>query len=817
MSAAATPASQQYQALYRDTVQEAAAGGHMLMGKLVAAARVALQAREAACRDLREREVLAQSGKQLRNWEAKLCERYPHALLEAFTQPEAAKKTGNLASANVGFDELELMDEVQVLTSVTLARTQQVAMLAAEASLAELNTLICSTLGLAAVNAERNPLRPQIYVNALKAVVEQTELPPAMQLEWLGAMGTTLGQELRAMYVQLCATLHGQGVVAAGYVVVQTPSASGRGVGRGIAQEAYAEPNSQTPADRPANPGSTAGTAAGGVAQTAKPGQTSGAAPAKDATLLTLDKLRRLLAGELNAQEQLSPMEQFAQRFSREFEDGTAAAATPAADFDATVPAALEALKEMQQVDEVVQRLQQRRGGTPAPADAGDSSVEAVRAHLRSHSRGIGQSLSLEVITLMVDNIARDGRLLAPIQQLIRRLEPPLLRLALVDPRLFTNKQHPARVLVQEVADHSLAYASAQAPGFAEFAAAIEQAFALLEHAPIDNAEPFERVLQVLRDEWHQAARAHERGRDRAVKALQNAEERNVLAEKIARDIAAHRDAARVPSLILDFLCGPWAQVVAQARIAGPATPGSAADKYQSLVSALLWSTHPDISRKDTPKLTRLVPPLLSTLREGLETIHYPSTKTSAFFEALMGLHQRAFRAEHKPQVPDVALPQEEAPSSSMRANLVAEGDPWLAPEEARASNFMDIPDAPIETATENQTAAGAGEPGSDSAVTVMADSLDAGRVGGELTLGCWVELLVNARWVRTQLTWASSHESLFLFTSAAGEAQSMTRRSRDKLIAAGHLRVISGPPVVDGALNVVAQMAMRNSVNSMF
>lgn len=233
---AASNASPQYQALYRATVQEAAAGGHMLMGKLVAAARQGLQEREAACRDLRERDALAQSGKQLRAWEAKLCERYPHALLDAFTKPEAARKAGGpLAITEIGFDELELMDEVQVLTSVTLARTQQVAMLAAEASLAELNTLICSTLGLGAVNAERNPLRPQIYINALKAVVEQTGLPPTMQLDWLSAMSTTLGQELRAMYTQLSASLQSQGVVAAAYVVVQTPNAGGVGRAWGVA------------------------------------------------------------------------------------------------------------------------------------------------------------------------------------------------------------------------------------------------------------------------------------------------------------------------------------------------------------------------------------------------------------------------------------------------------------------------------------------------------------------------------------------------------------------------------------------------------
>nr|WP_295784464.1 DUF1631 family protein [Rhodoferax sp.] len=795
MPATATPASPQHQALYRATVAEAAAGGNMLMGKLVAAARLTLQTREAACRDLRERELLAQSAKQLRNWEAKLCARYPHVLLDAFTTPEVAKRAGTLASANVGFDELELMDEVQVLTSVTLARTQQVAMLAAEASLAELNTLICSTLGLSAVNAERNPLRPQIYVNALKTVVEQTGLPPIMQLDWLSAMSTTLGHELRAMYVQLCNTLHGQGVVAAGYMVVQTQSvgAGVRGVGRGVAQDAYLEPGLQTAASAPTSAGYA----------TAMPGQTSAPVRVKDATLLTLDKLRRLLSGELDAQQQLSPMEQFAQRFSREFEAGSPTAAAPAAtEFDATVPAALEALKEMQQVDEVVQRLQQRRGGVPTPAEAGDSSVEAVRAHLRSHSRGVGQSLSLEVITLMVDNIARDGRLLAPVQQLIRRLEPPLLRLALVDPRLFTNKQHPARVLVQEMADHSLAYTSPQAKGFAEFVSAIDQAFAMLNQAPIENSEPFERVLDVLREEWRQAAQAGVRNREAAVVALEHAEQRNLLAEKIAKEIATHRDAAKVPAVVVDFLCGPWSQVVAQARITGPVAAPGAADKYQALIAALLWSTHPTINRKDTPKLTRLVPPLLSTLREGLETIRYPSTKTSAFFEALMGLHQRAFRAEHKPQAAEV-VPQLEEPVTP-RSHTVAEDNPWVAPEEAQASNFMEMPEA--------QASAGDAVPAAmDTPASDVADA------NAALTVGCWVELLVGTQWVRTQLTWASSHGSLFLFTSPAGEAQSMTRRSRDKLLARGQLRVISGAPVVDGALNAVAQMAMRNSVNSMF
>ena len=35
-----------------------------------------------------------------------------------------------------------------------------------------------------------------------------------------------------------------------------------------------------------------------------------------------------------------------------------------------------------------------------------------------------------------------------------------------------------------------------------------------------------------------------------------------------------------------------------------------------------------------------------------------------------------------------------------------------------------------------------------------------------DMPLGAWVELLVDGQWVRTQLTWASPHKTLFLFTT---------------------------------------------------
>ena len=82
------------------------------------------------------------------------------------------------------------------------------------------------------------------------------------------------------------------------------------------------------------------------------------------------------------------------------------------------------------------------------------------------------------------------------------------------------------------------------------------------------------------------------------------------------------------------------------------------------------------------------------------------------------------------------------------------------------------------------------------------------------LQVGAWVEMRIKDVWVRAQLSWASPHGTLFLFTSAYGSTQSMTRRSRDRLLANGTMRVVSDQPVVDGALDAVVQSAMLNSLD---
>ena len=78
---------------------------------------------------------------------------------------------------------------------------------------------------------------------------------------------------------------------------------------------------------------------------------------------------------------------------------------------------------------------------------------------------------------------------------------------------------------------------------------------------------------------------------------------------------------------------------------------------------------------------------------------------------------------------------------------------------------------------------------------------------------GTWLEIQTNGQWVRTQLTWISPQGALFMFTTVNGAAQSMTRRSFERLFERAAVRPLAEQTVVDVALDAVTQAALRNSL----
>ena len=533
-------------------VQQAAAAGRALMGRLVDAARQSMRQRAGATDIMAERNDLVEALRLLGQNEAMLTERYPRELMAAFSDAIRGA-TGKAASSGpIRFDQLELMDENQVQERVEGARALQSALMGAEHELAEFNALICAAQGFRTVQADRNPLRPDVYVRTLQSLLGALEVPVAVRLRWMQHLGPALGKELGRVYEKLALDLRNKGVTAAAYVI--TPSRDATTAG------GHAAPNAALKAATSASP--------------------------KPDTRLTVDRLRQLLSGELSSIDGANG-------------GGDPQRQGPKSDFMHTVPAAYEALEEMKQVDAAVHRIAKRQASAAVPGlDTGDE-----RERLRRSATSVGPALGLEVVTLMIENLAHDDRLLPPVQDVVRQLELPLMRLALIDPRFFGDHRHPARALLEQMTQRSLAFRSTDDAGFEGFIGAVRAEIAEITEAPIHDATPFSAALGVLETTWESQEKHERERRDRAVQALLHAEQRGVLAESFAREFRSAHVNTPLPDEVAGFVTGPWAQVVAEARISDRLDSVDP-NGYLAVVDDLVWSIRDDLSatRPVTPQ-----------------------------------------------------------------------------------------------------------------------------------------------------------------------------------------------------------------------
>jgi hypothetical protein len=416
--------------------------------------------------------------------------------------------------------------------------------------------------------------------------------------------------------------------------------------------------------------------------------------------------------------------------------------------------------------------LQLRQRQVAMPGRGGDS-LASFREALRQEARRPAQALGLEVVHLMVDNLATDARLLPAVREVVRDLEPPLLRLALVDPRFFSDREHPARQLLQQLTQRSLAWASPEEPGFAAFMDGLQQATEALLDARATGPETFEIALSALQEAWEEAQPRGRRNRERAVRALVWAEQRNLLAERIGRQILERPDVAGAPREAVAFLTGPWAQVMAHARL-GDGTGDEDPGGFGWVVQIVLWSVQPALASRVVGQHRTLV----KRIDQGLASIDYLPGDTDRWQNLLSALRDLALSTASGSFL-RVAEP-EAAPDKV---------DTWLAPIEMHESGF--VPDSKIPLGSTIS------EP----------DTLPS----QELAIGAFVDLMSDG-WERWQLTWASPHGLLFMFTHASGATRSMTRRKLQSMLSHGTLRLVSAHPVVEGALDAVARAAWRNS-----
>jgi hypothetical protein len=625
------------------------------------------------------------------------------------------------AVQSLRFDDFQFLDAAQLDANLEIAHCQQLVSAAVEDVLPKLNAMVSNLLGWSSVQAHLNPLRPENFVSAMRSALCASVADAKPGAVVLGVASGLLGRELNVLYRELCDWLRSQGVEA----VMAVPAKS-TGMWR--------------------------------------PGLGSDSTVAR--TMLTLDKLRKLLSGELDPQP------------------------TPAdrVDFAATIPASLEALQDMKLVEPMMRRLTERASKTsPASrkAHAAEPDMLAEQAD-QDQRRQLGESLGREVVLLMLDNLMKDRRLLQPVRACLQALEPVLLKLAQNDGRFFSERHHPARMFLDRMTHRSLAFASESAAGFDTFQKNFESAVRVLATGS-GQASSFARVLLTLEESWEREEAAQQELATQAARGLLRVEQRNMLARLHSKLLSERLVGIQVPRTVDSFLRGPWAQVIAEAQLHctdGSEDPG----RYIAFVDDLLWSVQPHLIRNNQARLVDMLPDMLLTLRRGLALISYPQPRMVAFFDTLITFQEKLL------DEPDLAASAHSLSSQHSELDSL-----WVGEREAAESGYIDASDLDL-------VAAGVPLPAGADRRVWRVESLGS---------GAWVDLMVDGDWQRAQLHWASPQRSLFMFISGRGTAHSMSRHTLEKMKEAGRVRLVSDSRVMDKALDAVAQVALTNDLRS--
>ena len=811
-------------------IQEVERCAPLLMQRCIDGAAAAMESAANAIGSGLERQRLTQAAWSLTQSGSVLAQSYPARLRDAWADEEwGTTRLVTMSDSSM----LQLVDDSAMTESLEALRLLQSLLPMVEQVLPMLDARMSSLIGFDSVQVEKNPLRPSVFVRALRELTAELEPDAAVRTLWLQHIAPWLGRELAQLYEQIALMLQRANVQEASYRIRLVESAEpGRaGGGSGFTPIEMDQIGSGWGA-----PGSGSGGGSGaGIGAGPSPGSGSGSAMGAPVSMQALGQARSPLGSTVYQAFLHSRSTVFEAPLDASFYEQVCQALAQVdvrAGEDVPDDEALAREQTRYQDLPPVDRPT-REVGIDAPLRA-DRWGAFGRAHertrvllaLKQQAQQVSQAVGLDLVRKLVGQVASDALLLAPVREAVVALEPALLRLALAQPRYFGEADHPARRLVEQVAQRSFRFNDEFGDDFAAFLEPVREAVNQLNAADSSDSAPFVQALADLSARWQAEDSAEQAAHDEQLQALRFAQERQELADQVAWEISLRPDVFNAPEVVLDFLYATWSLVIASAQLRQSDRDDADPSGYRAAVATLLWSVRPEILRQ--PKqVFEALPGLLRTIHAGLAMLGKPAHETQSFFDALIQLHQpllslRRTRAQNDaahagpvsqaPADEDLVAPVKRVVGNGARPIPAAQ--PWLTAQEEAGAGFDDAEVAVQQgpdlghTAVEGASvaAAAAPSPTSSEPVAAVVPELPVAAVIAQLRVGTRVDLCSKGVWIRAELIWASNRSTLFMFTSHGGRVHSMTLRSCEKLIRQRWLRPVARRAVVEAALKAVAK-----------
>ena len=382
---------------------------------------------------------------------------------------------------------------------------------------------------------------------------------------------------------------------------------------------------------------------------------------------------------------------------------------------------------------------------------------------------------TIDLVAMLFDFVFDDDSIPAAVKARLGRLQIPVLKVAILDRTFFSSSAHPARRLID-----LLAQASIGAHGHDADDAALTLVDSVVDTVLADfetDLELFEKQVARVNAFIVQQGRAEAEVVERSARLIE-AREREEIARAVGEEEVARRLQVRIwaPAPVRDMLVGPWVRALGAVHLA----EGEGSPAWQALLHTmddLLWSVEPKASPDERKRLVSMLPGMLRRLHDGFARASISETERDVFFGSLVDCHAQAVKAGLRGLA---AIPQPAAPAP-------ANEDPRIEREIVPAAGIR------VEEIRLRATQNG-----------VVRNVFTRSGIWTNLQRGTWVEFRDDLGVVsRARLTWVSPNKGVYLFTNpAAGlSALSISPDALAEQMRRGEARVLDAAPLVERAV----------------
>jgi len=433
------------------------------------------------------------------------------------------------------------------------------------------------------------------------------------------------------------------------------------------------------------------------------------------------------------------------------------------------------------------------------------------RTTLNDMTENVDEQMTIDVVAMLFEFILSDPQVPAEIRAQLGRLQFLVLKIALRDQTLLTQKGHPARMLINRVGSISLGLKQIDPTG-AHITQEICRIVETLLEDDSENSQLFIRMLDEFDAFIARELRSSEQTIAHAVEAIEAAQNRTLRLVHISAQLREVLQKLQIDPYLRDFLENTWILAIEYAE----RQDAKRSIRYRLLIPDLLWSIVPKLNEDDRTQLFALLPIILNTLREALTAIQWSNTEQKRLLDWLVDAHTHALRTVQQPLNPQprsLSLPaihehfadfiyHNETSQEALHEQLRA---PETQQKLDKAIRELDIQVQMLDEFFDSELTAEStvGEKPADNAEFTQE------AIQERLRSGISLEVKLGIKPSIARLNWVDPSHNNLVLTMAGNEKPSLVSvRMFRRMIAHGRVRFLENEPLFERAVQALLTSA---------